>query len=50
MLDELRIAEMKSDGGDVTVNWYYDKDDADMEEILEDFMLEIGMKINFVSF
>jgi len=40
----------KEEGGEVTVNWFYNPDeDTDTEEEVEDYMIESGMKINLLS-
>lgn len=47
ILDMLKILKKYEDeGGDVTVNWYYDEDDLDMEEALEDYIIATGLNIN----
>ncbi len=33
-------------GGKVEVNWYYYKDDIDMEEEIQDYILDAGIAIN----
>lgn len=33
-------------GGQVTVNWYYEPDDPDVLEEVEDFKIETGLQIN----
>ncbi len=52
IIDILNILKKyETDGGDVTVNWYYDADEEDIEdelEEIEDFMIETNIKINMV--
>ncbi|MBN1413684.1 MAG: DUF1987 domain-containing protein [Bacteroidales bacterium] len=49
ILDILDVVKKYRDsGGNVSVNWYYDKKDPDMLEEIEDFMLESGMDINMI--
>jgi len=43
------LKEFENRGGSVTVNWHYTDDDADIEEEIEDFELESGLKINLVA-
>jgi len=43
-----KLKEYQERGGDVTVNWYFDKDDIDMQEEIEDYMLESEMDINMI--
>jgi len=43
ILDMLKT--YKNNGGDVTVNWYYDDSDEELEEV-DDFILETGLQIN----
>jgi len=47
------LKAFQNDSGEVTVNWFYDDEDEDIEEELEeveDFMLETGLKINLIPF
>lgn len=47
------LKNYQKNGGEVTVNWYYDDDEEDIEEELEeveDFMLETGLQINLIPF
>lgn len=44
-----KLKDYEEEGGDVTVNWYYDKDDTDMEEDVEDFILISNLKINLIQ-
>jgi hypothetical protein len=47
MLDILDILKKYVDiGGQVVVNWYYEPDDPDVLEEVEDFKIETGLKIN----
>jgi hypothetical protein len=47
LLDILDILKKYVDiGGQVTVNWYYEPDDPDVLEEVEDFKIETGLKIN----
>jgi hypothetical protein len=48
LLDTLK--KYKDSGGEVAVNWYYDKKDPDMVEEVEDFIMESGMNINLISY
>lgn len=51
ILDILNILkDYEDNGGHVTINWYYDKDDIDMEEEVEDYMLDTDLKINLIPF
>lgn len=51
ILDLLNILkDYEEDGGEVTINWYYDEDDIDMEEDIEDYMLDTGLEINMIPF
>ncbi len=50
ILDILEILkDYKDKGGNVAVNWYYDKDDPDMIDEVEDFEVESGMKIDLIE-
>ncbi len=47
LLDILDILKKYSDiGGQVNVNWYYEPDDPDVLEEVEDFKIETGLAIN----
>ncbi|NBC82646.1 MAG: DUF1987 domain-containing protein [Bacteroidetes bacterium] len=48
ILDILR--EYKEKGNEIKVNWYYDTQDPDMEDEVEDFMIESGLEIELVKF
>ena len=39
------LKKYQNDGGSVTVNWYYDDSEEELEEV-EDFILETGLDIN----
>ena len=44
MFDILKKA--KDEGREVVINWYYEEDDPDVQEEVEDFEIETGLKIN----
>lgn len=48
MLEILKTFENK--GGKVKVNWFYDKNDPDMVDEVEDFEAESGIKIELQEF
>ena len=51
VLDILELLKDYEDqGGEVKVNWYYDKSDPDMIDEVEDFEAESGMKIELKEF
>jgi hypothetical protein len=51
ILDILKILKRYEDkGGHVNVNWHYDEDDMDMEEALEDYIIDTGVKINLIPY
>ena len=39
------LKKYQNDGGSVSVNWYYDDSEEELEEV-EDFILETGLDIN----
>ncbi|MBO4772904.1 MAG: DUF1987 domain-containing protein [Bacteroidales bacterium] len=39
------LKNYQNSGGEVTVNWYYDDSEEELEEV-EDFILETGLDIN----
>jgi len=51
LLDIFKILKKyEENGGEITVNWYYDEEDLDLEEAIEDYMIDTGLTINMVSF
>ncbi len=51
LLDLLNVLkDFEEDGGQITINWYYDEDDIDMEEDIEDYMLDTDLDINMIPF
>ena len=51
VLDILELLkDYEDDGGEVSVIWFYDKDDPDMIDEVEDFEAESGMKIVLKEF
>ncbi len=42
----LKLKEYEDNGGIVTTNWYYDRDDIDMEDEVEDFRIITNLQIN----
>jgi len=49
ILDLLNVLkDYEEDGGEVVVNWHYDENDSDMEEDIEDYMIDTGLKINLI--
>ncbi len=50
LLDVLNvIKDYEEDDGDVVVNWHYDENDTDMEEDIEDYVIDTGLKINLIA-
>lgn len=39
-----------SAGGEVVINWFFDEEDPDMKDEIEDFEIESGVKINLLPF
>ncbi|MBR4265992.1 MAG: DUF1987 domain-containing protein [Bacteroidales bacterium] len=51
ILDLLNVLkDYEDEGGEVVVNWHYDENDSDMEEDIEDYMIDTGLKINIIPF
>ncbi|MFP4042034.1 MAG: DUF1987 domain-containing protein [Bacteroidales bacterium] len=51
LLDIFEILKKYQDnGGEIEVNWYYDKDDPDMIEEVKDFETESGLEIKVTQF
>ncbi len=47
ILDVLNLLKNYEDkGGQIRVNWYYDEDDTDMEEEIEDYIFDTDLDIN----
>ena len=44
------LKEFEQNKGSVTVNWYYLEDDIDMQDDIEDYQLDTGIKINKIIF
>ena len=44
----LKLKEYEDNGGEVDTNWYYDEDDTDMEEEVEDFRIISNLEINAI--
>lgn len=44
----LKLKEYEDNGGEVSTNWYYDEDDTDMEEEVEDFRIITNLEINAI--
>jgi hypothetical protein len=50
ILDMLDIVKKYQDeGGRVSVNWYYDPEDPDMIDEIQDFEMETNVKINLIE-
>jgi hypothetical protein len=50
ILDLLEIMKVRMDrGADVKIKWYYDSDDPDMEDEIEDFKIETGLPIELID-
>jgi hypothetical protein len=47
MLDTMK--KYRDSGGQVTINWFYEPDDPDVQEEVEDFEIETGLHINLIS-
>jgi hypothetical protein len=51
ILDMLDIVKKYQDeGGRASVNWYYDPEDPDMIDEIQDFEMETNVKINLIEF
>lgn len=46
-----RLEEIKSNGNDIEVNWFYEEDDEDMQESGEDFkeIINLPIKMNILE-
>ena len=44
----LKLKEFIDQGGEVTANWYYDKNDIEMEEDIEDLMMIAKLEVNMI--
>ena len=50
ILDILYIVkDFEDNKGDVIVNWFYNGEDKEIEEEVEDFMIDTGLKINLIQ-
>ena len=43
-----KLSEYKENNGDVTVNWYFDEEDMDMEELVNDYIHITKLNINLI--
>jgi hypothetical protein len=43
------LKKSKDEGREVIINWYYEEDDPDVQEEVEDFEIETGLQINMRS-
>ena len=51
ILDILNVLkDFEEDEGELIVNWHFDENDTDMEEDIEDYMIDTGLKINLIPF
>ncbi len=51
ILDILNLLKAyEDDGGQIRVNWYYEEDDLDMEEEIEDYIFDTDLDINKKAF
>ena len=46
LLDVLKKSQQA--GNDVAINWYYEEDDPDVKDEVEDFEIETGLEINMI--
>lgn len=40
------LKKSKDEGKEIIINWYYEEDDPDVQEEVEDFEIETGLQIN----
>lgn len=51
LLDIFKVLKKyELNGGNVTVNWYFEKDDFDLKEAIEDYIIDTGLKINMIDY
>jgi len=51
LIDILEMLEQhNNEFGNVTINWYYDKDDEDIQEMGEDLLEDFDLPINLISY
>ena len=43
-----KLSEYKENNGDVTVNWHFDEEDMDMEELVNDYIHISKLTINLI--
>ena len=49
LLDMLDILKKSEDAGNkIQINWYYEVDDPDIKDEIEDFEIETGLKIKLI--
>lgn len=44
-----RLEKLNGDRTDVSVNWYFERDDEDMEEAGEDYQAIVGLPFNIIE-
>jgi hypothetical protein len=44
------LKDFETRGGKVDIEWYYNKDDVDMEEDIQDVIHETGVKIRMITY
>lgn len=51
LLDIFKVLKRyENSAGTVTVNWYFEKDDFDLKEAIEDYIIDTGLKINMIDY
>lgn len=44
------LKRYEENGGEVNVNWFYNEEDADMQDDIEDYIVDTGLNINLCPF
>ncbi len=44
------LKRFENNGGKVKVNWYFEKDDFDLKEAIEDYIIDTGLRINMIDY
>ncbi len=44
------LKRYEENGGEVTVYWYYNEDDIDMQDDIQDYIIDTGVNIHLVPF
>ncbi len=44
------LKRYEENGGEVIIKWYYNEDDIDMQDDIEDYIIDTGLKVDLYTF